>query len=243
MNLDSCSETYFERIDMLGNRYWPLILALEKKMNYNNVFISHLTVGDFNKIPLSDGQAHPQGNTEEFLASIAILFCVFDLELTQFTNLLSEYSEYFCYMLNNIDPHILEPNCFEEDATSFLSSPLSSSSCSSPPEHYSTRCGRRTTIKTSYEDIGDDDEMVKKCRHARNSNRKRENLPKPATNILRTWLFNHVDHPYPTEEEKQTLIGKTGLSLSQISNWFINARRRILQPMLEAVRLQERKSL
>jgi len=122
MSLDS--ETYFEKIDMLGNRFWPLILALEKKMNYNNVFISHLTVGEFNKITVSDGQAHPQGNTEDFLASISTLYCVFDLELTQFTNLLSEYSEYFCYMLNNIDPHIQEQNYFEEDATSFFIFPI-----------------------------------------------------------------------------------------------------------------------
>ena len=32
---------------------------------------------------------------------------------------------------------------------------------------------------------------------------------------------------------------QTGLSLNQISNWFINARRRILQPMLESVRQQQ----
>ncbi|PRP80291.1 homeobox protein Meis1 [Planoprotostelium fungivorum] len=36
-------------------------------------------------------------------------------------------------------------------------------------------------------------------------------------------------NPYPTEEEKAVLS-------SQISNWFINARRRILQPMLDTVK-------
>jgi hypothetical protein len=53
------------------------------------------------------------------------------------------------------------------------------------------------------------------------------------TAILRDWLSRHKKHPYPTEEEKASLAAETNLNLNQISNWFINARRRILQPMLE----------
>lgn len=40
-------------------------------------------------------------------------------------------------------------------------------------------------------------------------------------------------HPYPTEDEKRTIAAQTNLTLLQVNNWFINARRRILQPMLE----------
>jgi len=65
------------------------------------------------------------------------------------------------------------------------------------------------------------------------------NLPKRATNLLKKWLFEHLFHPYPTEEQKRALAGQTGLTINQISNWFINARRRILQPMLETVRQQQ----
>jgi hypothetical protein len=73
-----------------------------------------------------------------------------------------------------------------------------------------------------------------------NHNKKRRgNLPKASTNLLKKWLFDHLFHPYPTEEEKQSLSLQTGLTLNQISNWFINARRRILQPMLENVRQQQ----
>jgi hypothetical protein len=43
-----------------------------------------------------------------------------------------------------------------------------------------------------------------------------------------------LQHPYPTEDEKKVISQQTGLSLLQINNWFINARRRILQPMLDA---------
>ncbi|PZC71544.1 hypothetical protein B5X24_HaOG213173 [Helicoverpa armigera] len=53
-------------------------------------------------------------------------------------------------------------------------------------------------------------------------------------------IANHVQmtadthlHPYPTEEEKRSLAAQTRLTLLQVNNWFINARRRILQPMLD----------
>ncbi|ORX54143.1 hypothetical protein DM01DRAFT_1345970 [Hesseltinella vesiculosa] len=64
--------------------------------------------------------------------------------------------------------------------------------------------------------------------------RRRGNLPKHVTEFLREWLIQHKKHPYPSEREKFELAHATSLSVSQISNWFINARRRILQPMVEA---------
>ncbi|RNA30531.1 Homeobox [Brachionus plicatilis] len=66
------------------------------------------------------------------------------------------------------------------------------------------------------------------------SKNKRGILPKSATNVMKKWLFQHIVHPYPTEEEKRQIAMKTNLTLIQVNNWFINARRRILQPMLEA---------
>ncbi|XP_032888209.1 homeobox protein PKNOX1 isoform X2 [Amblyraja radiata] len=63
---------------------------------------------------------------------------------------------------------------------------------------------------------------------------KRGVLPKQATNVMRSWLFQHIAHPYPTEDEKRQIAGQTNLTLLQVNNWFINARRRILQPMLDA---------
>ncbi|KAG0030167.1 hypothetical protein BGZ81_002982 [Podila clonocystis] len=64
-------------------------------------------------------------------------------------------------------------------------------------------------------------------------NRKRRgNLPKSVTSVLKNWLVHNAIHPYPTEDEKIKLAEATHLSLNQISNWFINARRRILQPIL-----------
>lgn len=67
--------------------------------------------------------------------------------------------------------------------------------------------------------------------------RRRGNLPKEVTEFLRKWLIQHRKHPYPAEKEKADLARHTGLTVNQISNWFINARRRILQPMLESENL------
>lgn len=72
------------------------------------------------------------------------------------------------------------------------------------------------------------DSEDKKCKN------KRGVLPKHATNIMRSWLFQHLMHPYPTEDEKRQIAAQTSLTLLQVNNWFINARRRILQPMLDA---------
>ena len=46
--------------------------------------------------------------------------------------------------------------------------------------------------------------------------RRRGNLPKPVTEILRTWFMEHLDHPYPSEEDKQMFITRTGLTISQV---------------------------
>jgi hypothetical protein len=74
--------------------------------------------------------------------------------------------------------------------------------------------------------------------HTEDHKKRRGNLPKTATNLLKKWLMEHLYHPYPTEDEKGILSHQTSLSMNQISNWFINARRRILQPMLENARHQ-----
>ncbi|GMM51187.1 Tos8 protein [Starmerella bacillaris] len=62
--------------------------------------------------------------------------------------------------------------------------------------------------------------------------RRRGNLPKDVTNTLRNWLQEHINHPYPTEEDKIMLANQTQLTMVQVSNWFINARRRSIPPYL-----------
>lgn len=48
-------------------------------------------------------------------------------------------------------------------------------------------------------------------------NRKRRgNLPKEATAILKDWFAKHRESPYPSEDEKMELCGRTQLTLSQV---------------------------
>ncbi len=69
--------------------------------------------------------------------------------------------------------------------------------------------------------------------------KRRSNLPKPVTNYLMKWFSDHLSHPYPTDEEKAHLMRHTGLTASQISNWFINARRRKVVGLLQQQHLQQ----
>ncbi|KAH8836225.1 hypothetical protein RJ55_10045 [Drechmeria coniospora] len=68
--------------------------------------------------------------------------------------------------------------------------------------------------------------------------KRRGNLPKETTDKLRSWFVAHLHHPYPSEEEKQELMRQTGLLMNQISNWFINARRRQLPAMISNARAE-----
>ncbi|XP_073990862.1 meis homeobox homothorax isoform X2 [Rhodnius prolixus] len=69
--------------------------------------------------------------------------------------------------------------------------------------------------------------------NGKKNQKKRGIFPKVATNILRAWLFQHLTHPYPSEDQKKQLAQDTGLTILQVNNWFINARRRIVQPMID----------
>ena len=50
--------------------------------------------------------------------------------------------------------------------------------------------------------------------------RRRGNLPKAVTDTLRAWFQEHVANPYPTEDEKQMLMDRTGLTISQVRSTF-----------------------
>ena len=47
--------------------------------------------------------------------------------------------------------------------------------------------------------------------------KRRGNLPKETTDKLRAWFVSHLHHPYPTEDEKQDLMVRTGLQMSEFS--------------------------
>eukprot|EP00117_Sycon_ciliatum_P047044 scpid45585/ scgid2450/ Homeobox protein 9 len=61
--------------------------------------------------------------------------------------------------------------------------------------------------------------------------RKRMVLPEQSTKILKDWLRDHLDHPFPTKAEKQRLREMALVSKKQLKYWFTNARRRIVPRM------------
>ncbi|KAF4078666.1 hypothetical protein AMELA_G00201570 [Ameiurus melas] len=48
-----------------------------------------------------------------------------------------------------------------------------------------------------------------------------------STGALKAWLSEHLKNPYPTKGEKIMLAIVTKMSLTQVSTWFANARRRL----------------
>ncbi|KAI3468137.1 hypothetical protein Pfo_024800 [Paulownia fortunei] len=63
--------------------------------------------------------------------------------------------------------------------------------------------------------------------------RPQRGLPERSVSVLRAWMFRNFLHPYPKDAEKHLLALKSGLTRSQVSNWFINARVRLWKPMIE----------
>jgi len=63
--------------------------------------------------------------------------------------------------------------------------------------------------------------------------KKKRMLPKKATESLSAWFFEHINDPYPSEEEKSHLASLAGLTLTQVNNWFGNKRIRYKRKCLE----------
>jgi len=57
-------------------------------------------------------------------------------------------------------------------------------------------------------------------------------LPRSTVEYLKTWILSseHINHPYPTEMEKDEIMKDTGIEMKQLTNWFVNNRK----PRVEA---------
>ncbi|CAG7692596.1 unnamed protein product [Allacma fusca] len=72
----------------------------------------------------------------------------------------------------------------------------------------------------------DDDEEEEEEEEEEEHQRKRRNFSKQASEILNEYFYSHLSNPYPSEEAKEELARKCGITVSQVSNWFGNKRIR-----------------
>jgi hypothetical protein len=69
----------------------------------------------------------------------------------------------------------------------------------------------------------------------RHANKKKTALSQYAVQYLKNWMLSptHIEHPYPTEEEKVKIMKTTGIEIKQLTNWFVNNRKRYWKPKVE----------
>ena len=106
------------------------------------------------------------------------------------------------------------------------------------PTHKENFSGR--TIKTEAEcqsngladvtntSCSNKDPKSSKGSHTNKVVKKRQHIPRESSDILRQWLIDHADHPYPSDDEKIELCLRTNLTLAKLNQWLINGRRRVL---------------
>ncbi|XP_050691068.1 homeobox protein homothorax-like [Eriocheir sinensis] len=89
----------------------------------------------------------------------------------------------------------------------------------SPPASPSTPRAASVRRDASNASIGSGEGTEEDDDGSKKNQKKRGIFPKVATNILRAWLFQHLTHPYPSEDQKKQLAQDTGLTILQVNNW------------------------
>lgn len=75
--------------------------------------------------------------------------------------------------------------------------------------------------------------LVLQKQYNHQAKKRRRSLSKRATDLLNQWFFDHINDPYPSDEEKSMLAAQCVLSMSQVNNWFGNKRIRYKRKCLE----------
>ena len=70
------------------------------------------------------------------------------------------------------------------------------------------------------------------------SSKKKTALSSFAVEYLKAWMMSpdHIEHPYPSEDEKLRIMSDTGIELKQLTNWFVNNRKRYWRPKVDEMR-------
>ena len=67
------------------------------------------------------------------------------------------------------------------------------------------------------------------------TSRKASSLPVSTVEYLKAWMLSpeHIAHPYPTDQEKRDIMAETGINQKQLTNWFVNNRKRFWKPRVK----------
>jgi hypothetical protein len=84
-----------------------------------------------------------------------------------------------------------------------------------------------TNILQSFSPISDTNKTPAEQKLAKKNKKGKTKIPKKALLILKNWLTEHFNDPYPSYKEKAKLANEAGITLKQVQNWFTNARGRI----------------
>ncbi|XP_063293548.1 iroquois-class homeodomain protein IRX-6 [Pelobates fuscus] len=121
------------------------------------------------------------------------------------------YTSYLPYSTDHVSLHPNLNSQYEiKDSSSCLHSGLTKAAAYYPYEH--------SLGRYQYDRFG----TVNFTGSSRRKNATREN-----TSTLKTWLYEHRKNPYPTKGEKIMLAIIAKMTLTQVSTWFANARRRL----------------
>ena len=62
-------------------------------------------------------------------------------------------------------------------------------------------------------------------------------IPADVVEYLKAWMMSpeHVAHPYPNKQEQLDIMADTGIESKQLSNWFVNNRKRFWKPRVLGV--------
>ena len=58
------------------------------------------------------------------------------------------------------------------------------------------------------------------------TSKRMKSLPEKATKLMKDWFDQHLDKPYPSEEERRQMANEGNINESQVKAWFANKRNR-----------------
>jgi hypothetical protein len=82
-------------------------------------------------------------------------------------------------------------------------------------------------VRQDNSSLSEDSSIQDGSKKIQKSKKGKTKIPKKALIILKNWLTDHFQDPYPSHIEKLALAKEAGISFKQVQNWFTNARGRV----------------